>query len=132
MELGRGDCAEPPGSTPVPSEHGRLSSHPLPYHRFQFAPTGGENPSALTSLNPALGTSRHNSSMVDQPLRTECLVCCLPMRLSYQLPALAGHAGWEALKCDVCGAIRIFELIGGKSRHEVENPHDLVPAATED
>jgi hypothetical protein len=39
--------------------------------------------------------------MDDQPSRTECLVCCLPMRLSYRLPALAGHTGWEALKCDV-------------------------------
>ena len=62
--------------------------------------------------------------MVDRPPRTECLVCCLPMRLSYKLPALAGHTGWEGLKCDVCGAIRIFEVTGDETRLEVENPRD--------
>ncbi len=64
--------------------------------------------------------------MGDQPSRTECLVCCLPMRLSYQLPALAGHAGWEGLKCDVCGAIRIFEVVADESRREVHGMDELV------
>ena len=77
--------------------------------------------------SPSGGGAGAYRGMDEQPWRTECLVCCLPMRLSYQLPALAGHAGWEALKCDVCGAIRIFEVMVGDFRREVHTPNDPVP-----
>jgi hypothetical protein len=49
------------------------------------------------------------------------------MRFTYRLPPLAGHTGWEALKCDLCGAIRIFEVMRDRERREVQIPEDSVP-----